>query len=29
VIGSYGVEKFGRTLFTADAGKTEAELRTK
>ncbi len=26
VIGSYGTEKYGRTLFTPDAGKSEAEL---
>lgn len=25
-IGEYGVEKFGQTLFTPDAGKTDAEL---
>ncbi|MDO8568460.1 MAG: substrate-binding domain-containing protein [Dehalococcoidales bacterium] len=28
-IGSYGTEKYGRTLFTPDASKTEAELGTK
>ena len=29
VIGNYGVEKYGRTLFTPDAGKSETELGTK